>query len=54
MERIDRNLIAKSYENIRSENPWTHTSSNRLHHKVLPFATLAPWLNDLAFLEIYE
>ena len=49
-----KELIKSAYDSIRTKEPWTHESSNLLHHRVLPHATLAPWLNDRAFLNIYN
>lgn len=54
MKRIDKTQIANAYEILRGEEPWKHESSNILHHRVTPFATLAPWLNDKDFMQIYE
>lgn len=54
MKRMDKTKIANAYEILREEEPWKHQSSNILHHRVTPFATLAPWLNDTDFMQIYE
>ena len=46
--------IRTAYTLIRSQEPWRHESSNFSHHRILPFATLSPWLDDVEFLTIYE
>jgi O-methyltransferase len=51
---VDRDAIGAAYATIRSRKPWTHRLSNILHSRVLPFATLSPWLNDADFLNLYE
>jgi O-methyltransferase len=53
-KQINKEDIKSAYEVIRKQSPWRHTSSDILHHRVLPHATLAPWLNDTDFLKIYE
>jgi O-methyltransferase len=53
-EQPDKNAIRSAYDAIRAQNPWKHPASDILHHRVLPHATLAPWLNDEAFLALYE
>lgn len=47
-------LIKSAYSSIRAQQPWTHPSSDKAHHRVLPFATYAPWLNDEAFLALHD
>jgi O-methyltransferase len=54
MSRIPKDIIATAYETLRSENPWSHRTSRYLHHRILPHATLAPWLNDESFQKTYE
>lgn len=49
-----RETIASAYSTIREQTPWANPGSVYKHHRVLPFATLSPWLNDLEFLEIYK
>jgi O-methyltransferase len=51
---MDKATIANAYSTLRTQQPWRHEKSNLLHHRVLPFATLSPWLNDSDFLSIYE
>jgi O-methyltransferase len=46
--------ITAAYNTIKMQNPWQYENSNIIHHRVLPFATVAPWLNDVNFLNIYE
>lgn len=53
-EVVNKDAIKAAYDSIRIQKPWTHHSSNIKHHRVLPHATLAPWLNDEDFLAIYE
>jgi len=52
--KTDTEATKEAYETLRAQNPWSHRSSKLLHHRVLPHATLAPWLNDPAFLNIYN
>jgi O-methyltransferase len=54
MQKTDKTQIANAYETLRGEQPWKHESSNILHQRVIPFATLAPWLNNTDFMEIHE
>lgn len=53
-EQTNKEAIKSAYDSIRTQKPWNHNSSDILHHRVLPHATLAPWLNDNDFLAIYE
>jgi len=46
--------IRSAYQKIRSQVPWKHEKSSFRHHRVLPFATLAPWLDDRDFQNLYE
>jgi len=47
--------ITQAYQEIRKQAAWHHPSTpNILHHRVLPYATYAPWINDLEFQEIYR
>jgi O-methyltransferase len=50
---INKEALKAAYDSIRIQKPWTHHSSVHKHHRVLPHATLAPWLNDEDFLNIY-
>lgn len=43
-----------AYQTLRAQSPWHHERSEILHHRVLPFATLAPWLADAEFMRLYE
>ena len=52
--RDNKEEIKTAYDSIRGQKPWTHHSSTLIHHRVLPHATLSPWLNDEDFLAIYE
>jgi O-methyltransferase len=51
---MDKETIAAAYNVIHSQQPWVHEASKKFHHRVLPFQTLAPWLNDLDFMNTYE
>ena len=51
---MDKETITVAYNTIRGQKPWRHETSNILHHRVLPHATLAPWLSDFEFLNTYE
>lgn len=51
---ISKTEITQAYQTIRTQKPWQHPESSYIHHRVLPHATLAPWLNDSAFMSIYE
>lgn len=53
-KEVDKSTVSIAYEELRKDPPRRHERSDRLHHRVLPFATLAPWLNDKDFLEIYQ
>jgi len=46
--------IRDAYQTLRDQKPWTHPNSTISHHRILPFSTLAPWLDDKEFIEIYE
>jgi O-methyltransferase len=50
----NKEILKAAYDSIRAQRPWTHPLSVLKHHRVLPHATLAPWLNDYDFLTIYE
>jgi O-methyltransferase len=41
------------YETVRKQPPWRYEGSDIFHHRLLPSATLAPWLNDKDFLSSY-
>lgn len=51
---MNNDKITAAYNTIKMQNPWQYENSNIIHHRVLPFATVAPWLNDVNFLNIYE
>lgn len=51
---VNKEEIKTAYKFLRSQLPWSHDSSSLLHHRILPHATLAPWLNDADFMKIYE
>ena len=42
--------VRAAYQLIRSQKAWSHEESAYTHHRVLPFATLAPWLDDSEFM----
>ncbi len=46
--------IRRSYQTIRSQEPWSFQNSPYQHHRILPFATLAPWLTDQGFKYAFE
>ncbi len=51
----DKQLTTDAYQFLRAIKPWGHPNApDILHSRVLPYATYSPWLNDDAFLEIYE
>lgn len=50
----NQEAIAAAYQTLRGQAPWQLAESGILHHRVLPFATLAPWLVDDAFMHLYE
>ena len=47
-------VVKTAYAALRAIDPWTYPESDILHHRVLPYATLAPWLNDEGFVSVYE
>lgn len=48
-------LTRSAYQFLRAQPVWAHAKSPELsHQRVLPFATYAPWLDDAAFIDIYE
>lgn len=49
----NKSELKSAYTSLRNEKPWSHPSSNFRHHRILPYATLAPWLDDEDFLAIY-
>lgn len=51
---IVKKSIANAYEFLHSVLPWKPLNSTNVHSRVLPYATLSPWLSDTDFLEIYE
>jgi O-methyltransferase len=46
--------IRSAYQTLRDQEPWSHPNSTISHHRILPFSTLAPWLDDKDFIEIYD
>jgi O-methyltransferase len=55
MEEIpSKEAIASSYQLIRRQPPWSLPNTGISHHRVLPFATYAPWLDNQEFLKIYS
>ena len=46
--------IQRAYQTLREQSPWRHELSSMAHHRILPYATYAPWLNDEHFLSIYN
>lgn len=51
---MKKELIRIAYESIKKQKPWRHEKSEMLHHRVLPYATFAPWLNDYEFINFYK
>jgi len=51
---MKNNEIFNAYNTIQAQKPWRYENSDIFHHRILPFATVAPWLNDVDFLNIYE
>jgi O-methyltransferase len=51
---MKNNEIFNAYNTIKAQKPWRYENSDIFHHRILPFATVAPWLNDVDFLNIYE
>ncbi|WP_295993357.1 hypothetical protein [Rugamonas sp.] len=45
----EKDAVVAAYQTIRKQQPWHHPMSDIFHHRVLPFATLSPWLNDGEF-----
>ena len=54
IEKINDEKMYEVYDAIRMQEPWRYEGSNLLQRRILPNATLAPWLNDSNFLSIYE
>lgn len=50
----ERETIKAAYDSIRTQEPWTYHSSTLKHHRVLPYATLSPWLDDKDFITLYD
>jgi O-methyltransferase len=46
--------LRAAYDEIRRDPPRRHSGSEFTHHRILPFATLAPWLDDGEFLALYQ
>jgi len=51
---MNNDEINIAYNKIKMQKPWKYENSDIFHHRILPFATVAPWLNDADFLNIYE
>lgn len=54
----ERNLnkdldLGTAYETIRAQKPWRHPRHDFVYQRVLPNATLSPWLGDAHFLQTY-
>lgn len=47
-----REQVIAAYQLIRRQPAWHHPASSLSHHRVLPFATLAPWLDDARFMDL--
>jgi O-methyltransferase len=52
-QKDPRELVAEAYGMIRKQEPWTYPGQDFLHHRILPRATLSPWLNDSGFLNLF-
>lgn len=46
--------VTSAYQLIRRQPPWSSGSMGISHHRVLPFATYAPWLDTPEFLEVWK
>jgi O-methyltransferase len=46
--------IPRAYAKIAEQRPWRDERSHLIHHRVLPNATRAPWLNDKRFMALYK
>jgi O-methyltransferase len=53
-EMTSKNEVKKLYDQLREEKPWRNPRGTVSHHRVLPYATLAPWLDDHDFQRTYE
>ena len=53
MSVTEPGAIRSAYQTLRDQEPWSHPNSKISHHRILPFSTLAPWLDDKDFIEIY-
>ena len=53
MSVTEPGAIRSAYQTLRDQEPWSHPNSTISHHRILPFSTLAPWLDDKDFIEIY-
>ena len=51
---MDKQNITAAYNVLRLQSPWRHDSSKYFHHRILPYATHAPWINDAEFLALYK
>lgn len=54
IKKIKNELITRAYYTIREQKPWSFLKSEIIHHRVLPYATLAPWLSDSEFMDLYH
>jgi O-methyltransferase len=51
---MNNDEINIAYNKIKMQKPWKYENSDIFHHRILPFSTVSPWLNDIDFLNIYE
>lgn len=49
-----KDAITSAYQIIRNQPPWRYDGSSFSHHRVLPYATFSPWLDDHDFSKIME
>lgn len=50
-----KDKISQAYQEIRKQPAWHQPATpNILHHRVLPYATYSPWLNDFEFQDIFR
>lgn len=54
MTQPTKEQVIDAYRLIRTEQPWKFDASDLSHHRVLPYATRSPWLDDPEFLSLYE
>lgn len=47
--------ITVAFSTIRRQTPWINQGADNVtHHRVLPYATYSPWINDDEFLSTYN